>query len=288
MHTNEDRPPRQHHSVAKEQYHEQQDLTQLEPTITAHLDDVDYYKQRILLAIESKQGDTKQSLAASLHMEDWAFDGHWKKLVSWGMIIEEKNGTVTLHPLISSYLQQVCPVPLTSSMKTIVINPTTASFTRPVFDSQQEYKLYTLLLEMFHGQLVFPHMALQTIFPYAKMQDVLSQEEFNYYLLSHVDICITRTTSYFPLVAFEVDGPAHTQEEHQRKDALKNTIFAKGGLGLIRFQIDHQPFSTKELWDEVRETIHHALSLWRSDTTRKGWVDAIEKELGVSHFEDEA
>ncbi len=215
-------------------------------------------------------------------MEDWAFEGHWKKLVSWGMILEDGKRSVSLHPLVETYLEQGWPVAFGSSMKTVVINPSAGSLTK--FNSKQEYKLYTVLLEMFHGQLVFPNMALQSIFSYAKMKEVLTKEEFNYYMVSSVDICITRTTSYYPLVAFEVDGPHHEDEERQRKDALKNQIFEKGGLGLIRLQIGYQPLSTQEVWKDVREKINQALYTWRSDSTRKGWIEDLEKELGMSRI----
>jgi Protein of unknown function (DUF2726) len=99
---------------------------------------------------------------------------------------------------------------------------------------------------------------------------------------------ITRTTSYFPLIAFEVDGPHHEDEERQRKDALKNAIFEKGGLGLIRLQIGYQPLSAKEIWENVRAKIQQALYAWRSDSTRKGWIEDLETELGMSRFGGDA
>ena len=271
--------------MRKQQEQHNQYLQELEQKITAHRGEVDYYKQRILQAVkEAPYYSTKRSLAQQLRMEDWAFEGHWKKLVAWGMILEEGKRIGSLHPLVRSYLERGWPVPLASSMRTVVIHPAAGSLTKPVFGSKQEYKLYTVFLEIFHGQLVFPNMALQAIFPYQKMKDVLTKEEFNYYMVSSVDICITRTTSYFPLVAFEVDGPHHEHEERQRKDALKNAIFEKGGLGLIRLQIGYQPLSTKEVWEDVREKINQALYLWRSDPTRKGWVEDIETELGIVKY----
>jgi len=35
-------------------------------------------------------------------------------------------------------------------------------------------------------------------------------------------------------VAFEVDGPHHELEKQMKNDTLKNQIFEKGGLGLVR------------------------------------------------------
>jgi len=261
----------------------------LEKNIIAHVGEVDFYKQKILQALSSGFAHYSQrSLAKELRMEDWALKGHWKKLVSWGMILEEGRRTPALHPLVQSYLEKGWPTPLAPSIRTVVINPTSGSLTKPVFGSKQEYKLYTVLLEIFHGQLVFPNMALQAIFPYQKMKEVLTKEEFSYYMVSHVDICITRTTSYFPLIAFEVDGPHHEDEERQRKDALKNAIFEKGGLGLIRLQIGYQPLSAKEIWENVRAKIQQALYAWRSDSTRKGWIEDLETELGMSRFGGDA
>ena len=267
----------------REQY-----LQELAQKIQMHLGEVDGFKLKILQAVkDAPHYSSKRTLAQQLRMEDWSFEGHWKKLVLWGMILEEEKRMATLHPQVLSYLEQGWPTPLASSMRTVVIHPGSGSLTKPVFGSKQEYKLYSVLLEIFHGQLVFPNMALQAIFPYQKMKEVLTKEEFSYYMVSHVDICITRTTSYFPLVAFEVDGPHHEQEERQRKDALKNAIFEKGGLGLIRLQIGYQPLSAKDVWEGVREKINHALYLWRSDPTRKGWVEDVETELGMSRFGEE-
>jgi hypothetical protein len=235
---------------------------------------------------EASYFSSKKAFARYLRMEDWSLEGHWKRLVAWGMIIEEGRQP-SIHPLVITYLERGWPVVAGSSMKTLVINPSAGSSTKPVFNSKQEYKLYTVLLEMFPGQLVFPNMALQAIFPYAKMKEILTREEFNYYMVSSVDICVTRTTSYFPLVAFEVDGPAHEDEERQKKDELKNGIFEKGGLGLIRLQLGYQPLSTQAMWEDVRDKINQALYAWRADPTRKGWIEDIETELGMSRLGSE-
>ena len=50
-------------------------------------------------------------------MEEWALEGHWRKLVSWGMIVEDGRQT-TVHPLISVYLEQGWPIVSGSSVKT--------------------------------------------------------------------------------------------------------------------------------------------------------------------------
>ncbi len=260
-------------------------LKGLEREITAHLGDVDIYKQRILQAIRDASSGygsvNKRTLARDVRMEDWSFNGHWKKLVAWNMILEEGK-QFSLHPLVTHYLDQGWPVPLAPSMRTVVIHPNnTNSWTKPVFNSKQEYALYRVLLEMLPSHLIFPNMALQTIFPYEKMKELLSKEEFSYYMVSSVDFCVTLTTTYLPLVALELDGPHHETEDQQKKDLMKNAIFEKGGLGLIRLQIGTQPLSPDEMWRHVRTKIQDALHAWRSDALHQGWVSTLESELGM-------
>jgi hypothetical protein len=97
-----------------------QHLKDLEQKIQAHLVDVvdDYYKRKILQSLKkASYFYSKQSFARYIGMEEWALEGHWRKLVSWGMIVEDGRRT-NVHPLISVYLEQGWPVVSGSSVKT--------------------------------------------------------------------------------------------------------------------------------------------------------------------------
>ena len=88
----------------------EQQLKSVEATIVAHLGDVDYYKQKILRTLKvSHYFSSKKAFARSVEMEEGPLAGHWRKLVAWGMIIE--NGRQpTVHPLVATYLEQGWPV----------------------------------------------------------------------------------------------------------------------------------------------------------------------------------
>jgi tetratricopeptide (TPR) repeat protein len=86
----------------REKEQREQHLKDLERKIQAHLVDVDYYKQNILRSLKkASYFHSKRSFAKYIGMEEWALDGHWRKLVSWGMIVEEDRQTI-VHPLIST------------------------------------------------------------------------------------------------------------------------------------------------------------------------------------------
>lgn len=99
---------RQQHELQKQQEKErrEQHIKDLEPTVQAHLSEVDYYKRNILQSLKkASYFRGKRSFAKYIAMEEWALEGHWKKLVSWGMIVETDARPI-VHPLICTYLEQ--------------------------------------------------------------------------------------------------------------------------------------------------------------------------------------
>ncbi len=104
----------------QQQAQREQHLKDLEQKIQAHLVDVvnDYYKKNILGSLKkASYFRSKQSFAKYIGMEEWAFNGHWRKLVAWGMIVEEDRRTF-VHPLICTYLEQGWPIVAEPSVKT--------------------------------------------------------------------------------------------------------------------------------------------------------------------------
>lgn len=102
----------------REKEQREQYLKDLEQKIQVHLVEVDYYKQNILHSLnKTSYFYSKRSFAKYIGMAEWALEGHWRKLVSWGMIVEEGRQTM-VHPLISTYLEQGWPIVLGSSVKT--------------------------------------------------------------------------------------------------------------------------------------------------------------------------
>src|SRR6266704_2221812 len=101
----------------RENEQREQHLKDLEQKIQAHLTEVDYYKRNILQSLKNASYYRgKRSFAKYIGMEEWALNAHWRKLVSWGMIVEEDRQTI-VHPLISAYLEQGWQMLSASSVK---------------------------------------------------------------------------------------------------------------------------------------------------------------------------
>lgn len=117
----EERRQQQELERQKQQQLREQQLKSVESKIVAHLEDVDFYKQKILRTLQATSYfASKKAFAREVRMEDWTLAGHWKKLVAWGMIIE--NGRQpSVHPLVATYLEQGWPVAQEGSMNGVAV-----------------------------------------------------------------------------------------------------------------------------------------------------------------------
>ena len=100
------------HELQLQQKKEQREqrIKDLEQSVQEHLTDVDYRKQNILRSLNNASYFRgKRAFAKYLGMEEWSLEGHWKKLVSWGMIVETDE-EITVHPLVCRYLEQGWPI----------------------------------------------------------------------------------------------------------------------------------------------------------------------------------
>jgi tetratricopeptide (TPR) repeat protein len=117
----EERRQQQELERQRQQQIREQQLKSVESTIIAHLGDVDYYKLKILRTLKAHSYFTsKKAFAREVRMEDGPLAGHWKKLVAWGMIIEDGRQS-TVHPLVATYLEQGWPVEYGSFTNVIAV-----------------------------------------------------------------------------------------------------------------------------------------------------------------------
>ncbi len=240
---------------------------------------VDQYKRRILgtlAALNTFEGF--RELANLVDMEERVLKGHWSKLVEQGMVIEEEDG-----PRVNPHILDLVKRERVHAVVTRIAYTSSELMTKPIFNSQQEYKIYRILIELFPNQLVFPNMALQAIFPYARMQVVISKEVFGYYLMASVDFCVTLTSTYLPLVAFEVDSDYHDSEKQKVRDERKDQIFATGGIALIHLRAFGQP-SPEAMRHDIMEAVRTWLRQWRATPHQKGWAIDLEQELDFDRF----
>lgn len=240
---------------------------------------VDQYKRRILgtlAALNTFEGFGE--LAALVDMPERVLMGHWSKLFEQGMVIEGED-----RPRVNPYILDLVKRESAHAVVTRIAYTSAEMMTKPIFNSQLEYKIYRILLELFPNQLVFPNMALQAIFPYARMQAVLSKEVFGYYLMASVDFCVTLTSTYLPLVAFEVDSDYHDSQKQKARDERKDQIFTAGGIALIHLRAFGQP-SPQSMRHDIMEGVRTWLRQWRATPRQKGWAIDIEQELDFDLF----
>jgi len=272
---------RKQHALRQQEQAEQRQrqLENLLRTAPERWAKVDYHKRRILgtlAALNTFEGFGE--LAHLVDMPEQVLRGHWSKLVEQGMAIEGEDG-----PRVNPHILDLVKRESAHAVVTRIAYTSSEMMTKPIFNSQQEYKIYSILLELFPNQLVFPNMALQAIFPYARMQAVLSKEVFGYYLMASVDFCVTLTSTYLPLVAFEVDSDYHDSEKQKVRVERKDQIFTTGGIALIHLRAFGQP-SPQAIRHDIMEGVRTWLRQWRATPRQKGWVINLEQELDFDRF----
>src|SRR5205085_398549 len=104
-----------HRNIAEKRH--KADLVQGDDSAAYHNLYTIYLKKSLGALKKAAYFRSKQSFAKYIGMEEWAFNGHWRKLVAWGMIVEEDRRTF-VHPLICTYLEQGWPIVAEPSVKT--------------------------------------------------------------------------------------------------------------------------------------------------------------------------
>ena len=193
---------------------------------------LDQYKRRLVATcLVISAFDDWAHLAQLSGIDEKYLPGHWRKLVEAGMIIESDTGW-SINPHVVPLVERE----RTHAVATRIIRADESIAYKPIFNSRQEYLIYSILLGLFPNHLVFPNMALQSVFQYDRMKALLPKNEFEYYLKAHVDICVVSTATYFPLLCFEVDSRFHDEDQQRVRDGYKDTIFKRGGVPLLRLR----------------------------------------------------
>jgi tetratricopeptide (TPR) repeat protein len=224
---------------------------------------LDWYKRRILATLTAISGFKGWDELAELSgVKANSIPGHWHKLVELGMIIEE-NGTFA----VNEHIRALAERERSPNVVSRIIRASSNIAYKTIFYSEQEYKIYKLLVAQFPNQLVFPNMALQAIFEYKRMKELVARDVFDYYLKASVDFCITSTETYLPIVAIEVDSPVHDAPEQIERDTKKDQIFEAGGVPLVRLRAYNWPSEEalrqhivevlRDFWAAPRELLYN-------------------------------
>ncbi|HVG33116.1 MAG TPA: winged helix-turn-helix transcriptional regulator [Pyrinomonadaceae bacterium] len=235
---------------------------------------LDFYKKKILYTLRSDGFKNYASLASKTGIEEKSLRGHCRRLVDQGWITEIGERQCKLSDL-SLLLPTETLLKATNStyrsdtgtggrpartnlpdnseqygIKTRFVIANNSNAIKPIFNSKNEYRFYCEFVHLFPQHKVIPNMALQSIFSYSVMKDLLSPDDFNYYLKAQVDICIVSMINFLPRYAFEIDSVFHDKEEQITRDDRKNRIFRVGNLPLIRMR-PLRITTSEEIRDEI-------------------------------------
>lgn len=103
------------------------------------------------------------------------------------------------------------------------------------YDSENlAYNYINDFLKDYNNLILISHVPLYRII---KNFDMLTPEEINYiYQFSHIDLLIINKMDKKPVCAIEIDGYSyHNNKKQKERDALKNSIFEKYNIPLLRF-----------------------------------------------------
>lgn len=240
---------------------------------------LNYYQRRLLCTLSAISEFESFDHLAELAGQDRRYvPRHYEKLQEWGMLVVE-NGRFDVNPHVRELVERE----RSHAVYTHIIHTDGRIAFKPIFNSRNEYRFYQSLLEIFPNNLVFPNMALQAIFSFDRMKELLDSEEFGYYLRASVDFCITSTATYLPIVAFEADSYWHDTERQKERDAIKDKIFRLGGVSLIRLRPYGRP-SENALRSDVIRSVREWLATRTTAEVPEHGLDPV-AELDTSRLE---
>jgi len=241
---------------------------------------LDYYKRQLVCTLSLISGwQGLDHLSRLSGIEEKYLGGHLRALEEQGMIFYPSKETFKVNPHILSLVEREN----THAVVTKIIRGDESIAFRPIFNSRQEYTIYHILIGLFPNHLVFPNMALQTVFQYERMQGLLNSEEFGFFLRSQVRFCVTSTANYLPLIAFEVDNDFHDQDDQRQRDAKKNRIFEVGGVPLLRLRGYGKP-TEGAIRSQIIKEIQSLGDSIRQMPKKSAVLASLERELDFENF----
>lgn len=161
---------------------------------------------------------------------DWA-EKHYDKLVETGMLLLSKDGYS-----VNPHIQPMLELESQHSVVGRIVRSQGTSAVKQVFNSQREFTIYQVMVQLCPNHLVFPNSSLQSIMSYEKMKELVDDDDFGYYLRASVDIVVVSSTTYLPMLAIEVDSVWHDTERQQKNDSKKDRLFAVAGIPFMRLR----------------------------------------------------
>lgn len=190
--------------------------------------------------------------------EDWA-ERHYNKLVETGMLLVSEKG-FRVNPYIEPLLERESQHAVVGR----IIRGQGTSAVKQVFNSQREFTIYQLMVQLCPNHLVFPNSSLQSFMSYERMKELVNDDDFGYYLRCSVDVLVVSSTTYLPMLAIEVDSVWHDTERQQKNDGKKDRLFAAAGVPFMRLRPVGSP-SESAVRAQVAEHLDTMVRTLRSD-----------------------
>ncbi|MBS1154444.1 MAG: hypothetical protein H6R07_368 [Proteobacteria bacterium] len=211
----------------------------------------------VFASIKSYNGLAEVAEYAGMDLT-WA-KRHYEKLVELGMLFVTDK-TFRVNPHISPLLERESQHAVIGR----IVRSQGSSAVKQVFNSQREFTIYQVLVQLCPNHLVFPNCALQSVMSYERMKELVSEDDFGYYLRASVDIVVVSSTTYLPMLAIEVDSVWHDTERQQRNDDKKDRLFASAGIPFMRLRPVGSP-SANTIRAQVAEHVDELVRSLRAD-----------------------
>lgn len=131
-------------------------------------------------------------------------------------------------------------------------------YTINLFKSLQEIELFQALKGIFDTYQIYPNVAISCLLNWKLIKDDLTDEERKYYFTGIVDFVVfDQAENFKPKHFFELDSIFHDNHEQQKKDKLKDNIFAKAGVKIRRIRKQDKNINREEFTKLIRELINN-------------------------------
>lgn len=126
----------------------------------------------------------------------------------------------------------------------------------PLFKSQQEEEFFLAARDVFATYLVYPNVALSTLFSFEALREALTPDERQFFFRGVIDcVVFDQQDGYRPLYFFEIDSPLHDSEERRERDVYKDRIISLAGKQLYRIRMRGAAATRGEIGRTLREVV---------------------------------
>ncbi|MGM9481837.1 DUF2726 domain-containing protein [Roseateles sp. NT4] len=229
----------------------------------------------VFATIKSYNGLAEVAEYAGMELK-WA-ERHYDKLVDLGMLLTTDT-TFRINPHIAPLLERESQHAVVGR----IVRAQGTSAVKQVFNSQREFTIYQVLVQLCPNHLVFPNCSLQSVMNFDRMKELVSEDDFGYYLRASVDIVVVSSTTYLPMLAIEVDSVWHDTERQQRNDDKKDRLFAAAGIPFMRLRPVGSP-SENTIRAQVAEHVDELVRSLRSDLPGYDQARGLLEDLSGVH-----